>query len=60
MELFLVIVIVGVAGAYIFKTFYNKFKTGKASGSSCGCSSCDAAESACNRPVDTGSDRYFN
>jgi hypothetical protein len=55
MEIFIVIIIIGLATAYIVKTFYNKYKTTKAGGTNCACSSCDAG-SACCEPKKTDDD----
>ncbi|OEU67573.1 MAG: hypothetical protein BBJ57_09260 [Desulfobacterales bacterium PC51MH44] len=49
MELFIVIVIIGLAAVYIIKIFYNKYKTGKAGDSNCSCASCDSNDLACSR-----------
>ncbi|MBL7178780.1 MAG: FeoB-associated Cys-rich membrane protein [Desulfobacterales bacterium] len=56
MEIFIVIVIVGLATAYIIKTFYNKYKIGKASGPDCGCTSCDSNDPARSRLANTKPD----
>ncbi len=45
MDNLIVILIVGLAVAYIFKTFYKKFK--KRNEMSCGCSGCDAGSETC-------------
>jgi hypothetical protein len=50
MELFIVMLIVGMAAGYILKTFYRQFKIGKAGDSSCGCTSCPADAAGCGRP----------
>ena len=50
MELFVVIAIIGLAAVYIVKTFYNKYKIGKAGGSGCGCASCDTKGTLCGQP----------
>jgi len=50
MELFVVMLIIGLAAGYILKTFYRKLKIGKAGGSSCGCMSCHTNGSPCGRP----------
>jgi len=60
MELFIVIVIIGLAAAYIIKTFYNKYKIGSAGGSSCGCTSCDLDGATCGQPADAKQDDYLN
>jgi len=55
MELFIVILIVGLSAVYTAKTFYGKYKAGSQadSGSGCGCASC-GDDSACrgSGPVD--------
>jgi hypothetical protein len=60
MELFIVIVIIGLAAAYILKTFYNKYKIGKAGGSSCGCTSCDLNDTDCGQMAGPKSDNYLS
>jgi hypothetical protein len=54
MEIFIIIVIVGLATAYIIKTYYNKYKTAKTGGSSCGCSSCDTRAACCESEKNGG------
>ena len=51
MELFIVIVIVGIAVIYVINTFYSKYKIGKSSGSSFGCSSCGVKDMSCGQPT---------
>lgn len=60
MELYIVIVIIGLVTAYIIKTFYNKYKIGKTSGPDCGCTSCDLNDPACSRPANTKPDDCLN
>jgi len=60
MELFIVIVIVGIAVVYVINTFYNKYKIRKSSGSSCGCSSCGTRYTACGQPAETKHDDFLN
>jgi hypothetical protein len=60
MELFIIIIIVVLAAGYTIKTFYNKYKTGKAGGQSCGCTSCGSNDPACSRPPNTKPDNYLN
>jgi len=48
MDNLLVTLIVGLAVAYIFKTFYKKFKKGNKM--DCGCSGCDADGGSC-KPI---------
>ena len=60
MELFIVIVIVGMAVVYVINTFYSKSKIGKSSGSSCGCSSCGTRDTACGQPTKAIPDDFLN
>jgi hypothetical protein len=47
-ENIVVIVIVGMAAAFLGRSYYKKYKKGKQS--SCGCSSCPVDASACDHP----------
>ena len=58
MELFIVIVIVGIAVIYVINNFYSKYKIGKSSGSSCGCSSCGLKDTACGQPTKAKHDDF--
>jgi hypothetical protein len=60
MELFIVIVIVGISVVYIIKTFYNKYKIGKTNGSSCGCSTCGTRGTGCVQPARAKYDDFLN
>jgi len=47
MDTLLVILIVGLAAAYIARNFYKKFIKAKGNSCDCGCSSCDIASTTC-------------
>lgn len=57
MELFIVLVIVGLAIAYVAKSFYHKYQSGKQGGAGCHCTSCDMGTLRCeaNKGESTGS-----
>jgi len=52
-ETIVVIVIVGLAAAYVGRNFYLKFRRGKSGGAGCGCPSCGST-GACDRQPAAG------
>ena len=44
------IVIVGLAAAYVARSYYLKFRRGKSGSVDCGCCSCDSADTCDQQP----------